>query len=812
MPITQVLLTTSAVAAPPPPPPTPDGQYLAEDGAVNWLSVSQNKPGYNTNYSFPDNQTVGTVWNFNGVNNWMVTQNHIAFNQMYINMWFYPTASGRIILTIQDTLVENTSYHHATLEINSNNTVSAGFWNGSIITSVTSANTVTLNTWNHVYFRQSSNQILLQVNGGTAVTINNVWNKPAGALYIGIGTFSVTAMGNSGRYAGYLAEFRMNSTNTANNYMETRSRYEAPQEFIYDDFTIEWWQKAESIGVNSRPWAIGLLGSASGQEVSISYEGNGRDYFWINNSFPAQLADRPLKNHYGIGWEHMAIVRKDNVIKLFSNGTSYLTWSGGNQAITALNADLVVGTGEIPNGNFQGNITDLHIIKGYAKYTSNFTPPTSPIQAQTGSVFLLPATASGGAYDDVISYKSATISNTPTWSVDNPYQFPTQTFTVFAYDTYRIVLNAALQYRDLEIGLKVSDTQGWSDYIIDIPAPNHADFANPVPARAPGEVYTIEEAAISAFSNVGNGDVIDFGSGNYWKALEVIKAGWTVSQGGPTLATVTSVQTNLAPNYIRVNVTPNIGAVYGTYTFTPPASSGSIRFDAGDRINYGSSVDWAFDVDAIASGSITLNLDANDTASYSGTGSAWTDLSGNSNNATLINSPYWDNGPPGYFNFNGVNQYATAAGANIIPQSAYTKMVWFKINTFSADNNLVSSDNGGHFMYFNQTNTLYAGHSNVLPYNAFGSSMTFATDTWYCAVVTFSVANGIKLYVNGVLDASDPSFQTPHNQNGNTNIACFGIGGNLLNGKIGRILCYGRELTSGEVLQNFNATRNRYGI
>jgi len=79
-------------------------------------------------------------------------------------------------------------------------------------------------------------------------------------------------------------------------------------------------------------------------------------------------------------------------------------------------------------------------------------------------------------------------------------------------------------------------------------------------------------------------------------------------------------------------------------------------------------------------------------------------------------------------------------------------------------------------------------------------------------VVTFSVANGIKLYINGVLDASDPSFQTPHNQNGNTNIGCFGIGGNLLNGKIGRILCYGRELTSGEVLQNFDATRNRYGI
>lgn len=818
MPITQVLLTTSAVAAPPPPPPppTPDGQYLAEDSAINWGSVSENKPGYATNVPFPDNQTLGTVWEFNGTNNWMLTQNHILFNQMYINMWFYPTDDGRIILTIQETPTENTAYHHATLEINSNRTVSGGFWNGVSLTSVTSTDTVTLYAWNHIYFRQSANQILLQVNGGTAVTANNVWGKPGGALYIGVGTTSGTNMGNSGRYSGSLAEFRMNSSNTASNYMSTRSRYEAPQPFIYDDFTIEWWQKAEAIGVNSRPWCIGLLNSASGQEVSISYEGNGRDYVWLNNSFPAQLADRPLKNHYGIGWEHMALVRKDNVIRLFSNGTSYLTWSGGNQAITALNADLVVGTGEIPNGNFQGWITDLHIIKGYAKYNANFTPPTSRIQPQTGSVFLLPAISSGTAFNDVVSYKADMLTNTPTWSTDNPYQFPTQTFTAFAYGEKRIALNAPYVNNPI-VGLKVSDTQGWSDYVTSVALAFHLDFDNAVPARDPGEVYTIEEAAISAFTNVGsyNGGQgnLDFGSDNYWKALEIVKPGWTVSQGGPTLGAVTSVQTNLAPNFIRINVNFDPGAVYGTYTFTPPASSGSIRFDAGDRINYGSSVDFAFDVDGIATGNLTLNLDANTAASYSGTGTSWNDLGEGNFPYTLYGAPYWDNGPPGYFNFNGVNQYATGPNVNLLPSSGYTKMVWFRLNTLNADNNLVSSDAGGHYMFFSGGNKLYAGHSNVPPYQgvgAFGSIATFNIDTWYCATVTYSEANGIRIYINGVLD--NQTAMIPHTGTGATNIACFGAGGNLLNGKIGRVLCYGTELTAGQVLQNFNATRNRYGI
>jgi Concanavalin A-like lectin/glucanases superfamily len=808
MPITQVLLTATAAAAP--PPVTPDGTFFYNGSPLAWGSVgiNGNKPVYDGSYAFPDFQTLGQSWGFNGNDNLMTTPISNGFTQIYMNIWFYPYANGRILMTIQNTLGEGLSYHHTALEINANNTVSGKFWANGYITT---ANTVTLNAWNHIYFRHNGTQALLQLNGGTAVTQNGTWSYPT-PLVVGFGTTSVTNNGYSARYNGMLAEFRLNSSSTASNYDSTRSKYEAPQPFIYDDFTIEWWQKAEAIGVNTRPWCIGLLNSASGQVVSLSYEGVGRDFFWINNSYPAQQADRPLKNHYGIGWEHMAIVRKDNVIKLFSNGTSYLTWSGGNQAITATNADLVVGTGEIPNGNFQGWITDLHIIKGYAKYNANFTPPTNPIQSQTGSVFLLPATASGGAFDDVIGYKSATVSNTPTWSTDNPYQFPTQTFTVYGYGGTIIAMNSPYVNNPV-VGLKVSDTQGWSDYVTSVDIANHLVFNNSVPNRDPGEVYTIEQAAISAFSNVGNGNVIDFGSGNYWKALEVIKAGWTVSQGGPTLATVTSVQTNLAPNYIRVNVTPNIGAVYGTYTFTPPASSGSIRFDAGDRINYGSSVDFAFDVDGIATGNLTLNLDANNAASYSGTGTTWSDLSVGNFPYTLYGSPYWDNGPPGYFNFSGVGQYATGPNVNLLPSSGYTKMVWFRLNTLNADNNLVSSDAGGHYMFFSGGNRLYAGHSNVPPYQgagAFGSTATFNIDTWYCATVTYSEANGIRIYINGALD--NQTAMIPHTGTGATNIACFGAGGNLLNGKIGRILCYSAELTAGQVLQNFNATRNRYGI
>lgn len=209
---------------------------------------------------------------------------------------------------------------------------------------------------------------------------------------------------------------------------------------------------------------------------------------------------------------------------------------------------------------------------------------------------------------------------------------------------------------------------------------------------------------------------------------------------------------------------------------------------------------------------LTMWLDAANPASYPGSGTTWSDLSGNGANQTLVNAPTYTSGTPAYFSFNNASvQYSTGSAINVVPGSAYTKSVWFRLNS-NTDNNLVSSDTGGHFMYFAGTGTLYAGHSNVLPYNQFGSATSFSLNTWYYAAVTFSTSAGIKLYVNGVLNNSLAGFTTAHTGNGSTNLACFGPGGNLLNGRIGEVYCYNRPLTAGEVLQNFDATRSRYGV
>jgi len=410
MPITQILLT--ATTAQGGGGTTPDGDFYLNNIPSAWGSVGlqpDNKPSYNSSYNFPDGTTSAPTWDFSGSNQFMTTGTINGVTELYLNMWFYPTAAGRVLMTIQGQLAENNGYHHTALEINANGTVSGRFWSNSYMTT---DNAVTLNQWNHIYFRHTGSQALIQLNGGTATTANNSWTYPTPSLVLGFGTTSITNNGISARYQGLIADVFLASTNTASNYEDTRSKYETPPPEA--DFTIEWWQKMENNGNNSRAWSVGLYPI---QKIAVSYEGGSSDFFWINDIAIGNVS----RNHIGQGWQHMAMVRHNGVVKGYENGVNYFTSSNGNLPITATDVPLYVGTGEIAAGTFRGYIKDLHIIKGTAKYTGNFTPPIYPIQSQVGSVFLLPATDDGTKYNDTVGSKSSTLTGTVTWSSDTPF-------------------------------------------------------------------------------------------------------------------------------------------------------------------------------------------------------------------------------------------------------------------------------------------------------------------------------------------------------------------------------------------------------
>jgi hypothetical protein len=214
---------------------------------------------------------------------------------------------------------------------------------------------------------------------------------------------------------------------------------------------------------------------------------------------------------------------------------------------------------------------------------------------------------------------------------------------------------------------------------------------------------------------------------------------------------------------------------------------------------------------SIVSSGLTMYLTG---ASYPGSGTTWTDTAGGDNNATLVNSPTYSSAQGGYFTFASASaQYATVSGTPL-GTTAYTKSLWFWLNSLT-DNNLLSFDNDlgtGHYMFFGGTTTLYTGHTAWTGFpTTYGSVTTFITNRWYHVAVTFNTSDGMAIYVNGVLDSTYTAQKTA-SATGALRIGSYSAGGNLLDGRVTEIACYNRSLNASEVLQNYNATRGLLGV
>ena len=217
-------------------------------------------------------------------------------------------------------------------------------------------------------------------------------------------------------------------------------------------------------------------------------------------------------------------------------------------------------------------------------------------------------------------------------------------------------------------------------------------------------------------------------------------------------------------------------------------------------------------ITSVPTSGLLLYLDAGNSNSYPGSGNTWFDLASTptANNATLVNTPTYSSTNGGHFNFAAASsESATVSGTGLVPSSAYTKAVWFRLTDTTSDNNLVSSATGGHFMFFAGTNKLYCGHANVFPYDANPTTTSFVAGAWYLAVATYTSSEGMKVYVNGALDKSFSI--TAHTGDGSTNIGRFSVG-NFLNGDVAQVLTYDRAISAAEVASVYSASKSRYGL
>lgn len=215
---------------------------------------------------------------------------------------------------------------------------------------------------------------------------------------------------------------------------------------------------------------------------------------------------------------------------------------------------------------------------------------------------------------------------------------------------------------------------------------------------------------------------------------------------------------------------------------------------------------------SIVSAGLILELDAGNTGSYPGTGTTWTDLSGNGKNGTLVNSPTFATTGGGIINYAGTARVSTALTVG----ATYSMSVWFR---------LTSVTNGsfgallGVYQSKYQCMIMDGSLSLVRVYvenqadgDAFDSS-TISANTFYNYVLVRegdSTTNGYKLYVNGSLTGSRTTLTRA-----STDFVYVGGRPDATQTPPGGISCahiYNRALTAAEIQQNFNALRGRFGI
>lgn len=219
----------------------------------------------------------------------------------------------------------------------------------------------------------------------------------------------------------------------------------------------------------------------------------------------------------------------------------------------------------------------------------------------------------------------------------------------------------------------------------------------------------------------------------------------------------------------------------------------------------------------IVTNNLILNLDGGNFLSYPKTGTAWNDLSGNNNTATLYGSPSYNTSNNGCLQFTANSaQYGIVTNSPSLNNwNAFTISVWFKTTggmqqyarlfEKGANNELTIVFNATPDT--NKLSVQNVGGTNIL----LTSAVAYNDNIWHNVTVTITSGYYVTMYIDGgsfIVGNQSPTTPTKTND---INIGRYGGGLYYYNGFIGNIALYNRDLTPSEILQNYNALKTRYG-
>lgn len=158
-------------------------------------------------------------------------------------------------------------------------------------------------------------------------------------------------------------------------------------DFGTGDFTVEAWVRFNSatgdqsvisgVGPTNGDWVLAKSDTGAlrwGRNI-IAWDVVSPNLSWSNDT-----------------WYHLAVTRSSGTLRIFRDGVQQVSASN-SQTYNIQNTNLAVGCRQGASGQlsfaqfFNGQIDDVRVTKGVARYTSNFTPPTEEFEDEFAAYF-----------------------------------------------------------------------------------------------------------------------------------------------------------------------------------------------------------------------------------------------------------------------------------------------------------------------------------------------------------------------------------------------------------------------------------------
>jgi hypothetical protein len=216
----------------------------------------------------------------------------------------------------------------------------------------------------------------------------------------------------------------------------------------------------------------------------------------------------------------------------------------------------------------------------------------------------------------------------------------------------------------------------------------------------------------------------------------------------------------------------------------------------------------------IVTSGLTLHYDISDYRSAPFSGTSIYDLSGFGNTGTLTNGPSYSGLNDGNLSFDGVDDFIDVPSISSI-SGDFTVGIWF-YTTATSDiyyRRIVDFDYITGFWLGRNGNTNFWGGGIIEPNAPYGIYLPFTNGQWHYLV---SIRNGSThtLYGDGITSTVSNTVSTGNLSSATKlKIASQPTGSNqFFNGRIAQVQIYNRALSAQEVLQNYNATKSRFGL